>query len=217
MTQRERDRQALSGNATVGFAGVGSVLEGPLKSGKGSWIVSARRTFLDVFTDDIGFGGVPVVYTFNAKALYDLTPNDRIWAIGLSGVDNIRLGQAENTDDVLDDEVFNFNLRYRGWRSATGLNWQRLFGTRGVGLLGVTHSEANVNQTVRDLVRNEVPPSDLPVERLIANSPTVFRENSGEGESTIKYDLTTNSPGSRNFRLEEASRLSGWTTTAPRR
>ena len=44
------------------------------ESGAGSWVVSARRSFLDLFTKDVGFGGVPVLYSFNAKAVYDLTP-----------------------------------------------------------------------------------------------------------------------------------------------
>jgi hypothetical protein len=191
VAQREGSRERFGGRATLGFAGSGTVLEGPLAKGKGSWIVSARRTFLDLFTDDVGFGGVPVVYTFNAKALYDLTPKDRIWAVGISGVDNIRLGQRDSTEDVNDDEVFNFDIRYRGWRSATGFNWQRLFGSRGVGLLGVTHSEASVNQTIRDLVRNGVPPAGISADSLISGSPVVFREVSREGESTVKYDLTT--------------------------
>jgi hypothetical protein len=41
--------------------------------GAGSW-VSARRSFLDLFTKDVGIGGVPVLYALNAKAVYDLTP-----------------------------------------------------------------------------------------------------------------------------------------------
>jgi hypothetical protein len=195
IAQREGSRERLGGRATLGFAGAGAIFEGPIRKDRGSWIVSARRSFLDLFTDDVGFGGVPVVYTFNTKALYDLTAKDRIWFVGLSGVDNIRLGQSENTEDLFEDEVYNFDIRYRGWRSATGFNWQRLFGTRGVGLLGLTHSEASVTQTLKDLVRNGVPPPNVSVDELIANSPVIFRENSREGESTIKYDLTTSAPG----------------------
>jgi hypothetical protein len=194
VAQREGNRDKFAGRATLGFAGAGTVLEGPLGKERGSWIVSARRSFLDVFTDDVGFGGVPVVYTFNAKALYDLSARDRIWAVGLSGIDKIRLGQTDSTEDVNDDEVFNFDIRYRGWRSATGFNWQRLFGSRGVGLLGVSHSEASVKQTVRDLLRNGVPPAGVAVDQLIGGSPIVFNETSREGESTIKYDLTTYAP-----------------------
>jgi hypothetical protein len=192
VAQREGNRDEFRSRVTLGFAGVGGIAEGPLAGGRGSWIVSARRSFLDLFTDDVGFGGVPVLYTFNAKALYDVSPRDRIWAVSISGVDNIRLGARENKTTL--EEIDNFDIRYDGWRSANGFNWQRLFGTRGVGLLGFSHSEARVNSSVKDLVRNGVPQPSVPVADLIAGSPTVFRESSREGESTIKYDLTAYLP-----------------------
>jgi hypothetical protein len=192
VTQREGDRKAFGGRATLGFAGAGGIFEGPINAGKGSWVVSARRSFLDVFTDDVGFGGVPVVYSFNAKAVYDLSPRDRIWVVNVSGIDEIRLGLSESTD--LDEEIANFDIRYDGWRSATGVNWQRLFGSRGVGLLGVTHSQAKVGQQVKDLVAAGVPPPGVPPEVVIARSPVVYFEDSREGETTIKYDLTVHVP-----------------------
>jgi outer membrane receptor protein involved in Fe transport len=194
IAQREGDRERFRVRATLGFAGAGTILEGPIKKNKGSWVVSVRRSFLDLFTDNIGFGGVPVAYTYNAKALYDLSPKDRIWVANISGNDRIRLGASEGNEDP-DEEINNLDIRYNGWRSATGFNWQRLFGERGVGLLGVTHSEARINSTVRDLVRLGVPPVNQPVDQQISNAPTVFSEASAEGESTIKYDLTSYLPG----------------------
>ena len=196
VTQREGNRQEFGGWATLGFAGAGAILEGPINvgkgAGKGSWVVSARRSFLDVFTDDVGFGGVPVNYSYNAKAVYDLTPRDRIWMVNIAGVDEIRLGLTESTD--LEEEIANFDIRYDGWRSATGFNWQRIFGSRGVGLLGITHSEARVGQQVKDLVARGVPPPGVPPEDIIAQSPIVYFEDSREGETTIKYDLTLHVP-----------------------
>src|SRR3954453_3695139 len=192
VTQREGNRQEFRGWATLGFAGAGAILEGPLNEGKGSWIVSARRSFLDLFTQDVGFGGVPVVYSFNAKAVYDVTARDRIWLVNIAGIDEIRLGLSESTD--LEKEIANFDIRYNGWRSATGFNWQRTFGSRGVGLLGITHSEAKVGQQVKDLVAQGVPPSGVPPEVVIARSPVVYSEDSREGETTIKYDITVHLP-----------------------
>lgn len=189
IAQREGDREQVRGRLTLGFAGAGAILEGPINKGKGSWVVSTRRSFLDFFTKDIGFGGVPVLYTINAKAVYDLTPQDRLWLVNVSGVDRIRLGLTEETD--LDEGLADFDIRYTGWRTATGFNWQRIFGSRGVGLLGVTHSEAAVTSTVKDLVRSGVPPPGVPVDDIIDQGPVVFREGSREGETTIKYDLTT--------------------------
>jgi hypothetical protein len=190
MTEREGSRQEVQGRATVGFAGAGAVLEGPINGGKGSWIASARRSFLDVFTRDAGFGGVPVLYTLNGKLVYDLSPRDRVWMVSLAGVDKIRLGATD--DRTKTDEVFNFDIRYTGWRNATGFNWQHVFG-RSVGLFGVAHSEAHLNEQVKDLVRNG-PPTGGSVEAIIAASPAVFREDSSEGETTLKYDLTTRVP-----------------------
>ncbi|WP_162472824.1 TonB-dependent receptor [Luteitalea pratensis] len=192
VTQREGNRREFGGWATLGFAGAGAILEGPINAGKGSWVVSARRSFLDLFTRDVGFGGVPVVYALNGKAVYDLTPRDRLWVVNIAGVDEIRLGLNESTD--LDDEIANFDIRYAGWRSATGFNWQRTFGSRGVGLFGITHSEAKVGQQVKDLVAQGVPPPGVPPDDIIAESPVVYFEDSREGETTLKYDLTVRLP-----------------------
>ena len=193
IAQREGDRERFRGRATLGFAGGGTILEGPIKKDRGSWIVSARRSFLDLFTDDIGFGGVPVLYTFNAKALYDLTPRDRVWAVSISGLDNIRLGATDQTN-IDDEELNNLDIRYDGWRSANGINWQRLLGGSTVGLLGLTHSEAKVGSTVRDLFRGGGRPTGVPVETAIAGAPLVYSDDSREGETTIKYDLISQTP-----------------------
>jgi hypothetical protein len=192
VTQREGNREQFQGRLTLGFAGVGTILEGPIRKHKGSWVISARRSFLDLFTQNLGFGGVPKTYTFSGKALYDLTPRDRIWIASLAAVDSIRLGATQGSAN--DQEVSNFDIRYNGWRNATGFNWQRLFGSRGVGLLGVTYSTAVVDDAIKDLLRNGIPPPSESVATLIGTSPVVFSENSREGEGTIKYDLTVYLP-----------------------
>lgn len=173
VTQREGDRSGFSGRADLAFAGAGAILEGPLAKGKGSWIVSVRRSFLDFFTDDVGFGGVPVNYNLNAKFVYDASPRDRLWFVNITGYDFINV--KPDTGDPDDSLTVN----YRGWRTAAGLNWQRLFGTRGVGLLGLTHSQASVREVQTDL-------------RL--NNQTSFTDRTTEGETTLKYDLSVYVP-----------------------
>jgi len=193
ITQREGNRTRLAGRATLGYAGAGLVAEGPIgKAGAGSWIASVRRSFLDLVTDDVGIGGVPVLYTFNGKAVYDVSPRDRVWLINVSGLDEIRLGLTPDTD--LSSELSTLDIQYNGRRSATGFNWQRLFGARSVGLFGLTYSRATVNQGVKDLIRGGVPPPGTPVEDQLAAGSLVFREASTESETTVKYDLTTDLP-----------------------
>src|SRR5262245_21775888 len=199
ITQREGSRDRVRARATLAFAGAGGAVEGPIAKGRGSWVFSARRSFLDLFTNDIGVGGVPVLYTVNAKVIYDLSATDRVWAVNVTGIDRIRLGLTDSSPT--DEEIFNLDIRYQGWRSGTGVNWQHLFGSRGVGLAGVTNSVASVRQTVKDLVRDGVPPAGTPADEVIASSPLVYRADSIESETTVKYDATVSASAKRKFQF----------------
>ena len=205
VAQREGSRDRFHARATLAYAGAGGVVEGPWARGKGSWIVSARRSFLDFFTDDIGTGGVPVYYSFTGKAVRDFGNFDRIWVTSITGIDSIRLGLTENTEP--DESLGAFDIRYAGRRNATGFNWQRILGTRGVGLLGLTHSGATVDSTVKDLVRSGPIPSELSVGQAIAAGAVTFRQDSTEDETTIKYDLTIHAGRAGEYRVGGAQKF----------
>ena len=179
--------------------GAGAVLEGPWANGNGSWLVSARRSFLDWFTQDLGTGGVPVYYSFTGRALRDFGARDRIWVTSITGIDNIRLGLTE--DSKPNDVLSTLDIRYGGRRNASGLNWQRIFGARGVGLLGFSHSSAQVDSTVKDLVRDGPFAPDAEVGETIDSGAVAFRQDSTEAETTIKYDLTIHAGASGEHRL----------------
>lgn len=179
---REGNQENFSARLSMSLLTGGMILEGPLgKKKKGSWVTSVKRSFLELASSAFD-NNPPVIYTFNTKALYDLSPRDRIWAVNFSAIDSIHL--APKLDPATTDPQ-SVDVDYRGKRFATGVNWQRLFGTRGVGLLGVSHSEARVSQTVRDVGRFGLP---------VSATPLLYRENNGEGETTVKYDLTLDLP-----------------------
>src|SRR5262249_2132368 len=125
--------------------------------------------------------------------------SDRIWAVNVTGVDRIRLGLTDSTPN--DEEIFNLDIRYRGWRSGTGVNWQHLFGSRGVGLAGVTSSVASGRPTVKDPVRNGGPPAGTPAEEIIESSPLIYRADSSESETTVKYDATLTASSTSKFQF----------------
>jgi hypothetical protein len=206
IAQREGRRDRTAGWATVGFAGAGGIVEGPIGRGRrGSWVASARRSFLDLVTSDVGIGGVPVTYTLNAKRGYDLSPRDRIWAVNVTGVDDVRLGLTETSD--LEEELSNLDIRYSGWRSASGVNWQRV-SRSGVSLLGVTHSRARVDQRVSDLLRNGLPDPAAPVADQLAAGELVFREQSAEAETAVRYDVTIAAPFARKLQAGATLKMS---------
>ena len=182
---REGSRDSFGARFSTSTLTAGGILEGPLgRNKKGSWVTSVKRSFFETFASSFDNNGdVPVIYTFNTKALYDLSSRDRVWLVNFSGIDSIRVSPTDPGKNDPDGE--RVDVSYKGWRSATGLNWQHLFGERGAGLFGVSHSEARVNQTVKDVGRYGLP---------VAQTPLLYREDSGEGESTVKYDLTAYLP-----------------------
>ena len=65
---RRRPRAASAAGRRWASPGAGTILEGPIASGQGLVGGLGPPSFLDLFTNDIGIGGVPVLYTVNAKA-----------------------------------------------------------------------------------------------------------------------------------------------------
>jgi hypothetical protein len=182
IAMRDGNPDAFSARLSMSLLTGGMILEGPLgRSKKGSWVTSIKRSFLEVAKSAFD-NSPPVIYTFNTKATYDLSPRDRIWAVNFSGIDSIHIAPKLKPTD---DDAQSIDLNYGGKRFATGLNWQHLFGDRGVGLFGVSHSEARVNQTAKDVQRYGLP---------VADTPVFYREESHEGETTLKYDLTIAAP-----------------------
>jgi outer membrane cobalamin receptor len=90
ITTRDGTRNSVfDGNINLSMAGAGVVLEGMLNNGKGSWLVSARNSFLSLFTGIIGKSGVPVYRDLQFKLKYDLSPKHTIAMSVLYGWDKI--------------------------------------------------------------------------------------------------------------------------------
>ncbi|NVO31978.1 TonB-dependent receptor [Hymenobacter lapidiphilus] len=104
-------------------------LEGPIKKGKGAFLVAGRRTYFDVFTrqinrlnaDDPEFDPIPdyYFYDFNAKANYKLGPKDELFLTGYYGNDVFGFNSQNG---------FNFDFNW-GNRVAS-LRWNHVYNSR---------------------------------------------------------------------------------------
>jgi hypothetical protein len=94
-------------------------VEGPIVKDKGSFIVSARRTYADVFvklSKDSNIRNNKVYfYDFNAKANYSLSKKDKLYLSAYFGRDVLGFGETFNTN----------------WGNATGtLRWNHIVNSR---------------------------------------------------------------------------------------
>jgi len=114
---REGSRKAFYGDINLSIAGFGGIFEGPI-SDKGSFLFSVRRSYLELVRDAIRLTSVPNYWDFNLKAVYDISPNDKLTLIGLSGIDKIDFSgeSAENNpygNSEDDQKTYALGINYK--------------------------------------------------------------------------------------------------------
>ncbi|HSG99203.1 MAG TPA: TonB-dependent receptor, partial [candidate division Zixibacteria bacterium] len=122
---REGTRDGFDGQLDLNFAGFGAAGEGPIGT-KGSYLVSARRSYLDLLVDAVGIGVAPRYSDYQGKAVYDLSPAHRLSLIGVGSTDFIEFDREDALD--IDDLVYG---EYDNYLYAAGVNWRWLWGRSG--------------------------------------------------------------------------------------
>jgi len=131
---REGNREEFDGQLDLHFAGYGATVEGPLGSRRGSWLLSVRRSFLDLLVDAIGTGVAPKYSDYQGKVVYDISPSHQLTALGILGVDAITFDREQSEEDG--NSVFG---TYTGHESTAGLNWRWLWNRNGFSNTSISH------------------------------------------------------------------------------
>jgi len=169
ITLREGNRRQFGGEFTLSATGGFAVAEGPLGE-RGSFYVSARRSYLDLLFKAAGFGFVPAYSDLQVKAVQDLGSRDKLSFLFIG---------ADGTVTFFNDDE---DQRYDNSRVAaptqqqyfSGITWRRLV-PRGIFDLTLGRTWTSF-QTIQNDSLN--PPS------------TIFRAFSTEGEQSLRADLT---------------------------
>ena len=140
---REGNRDEFDGELNAGIAGAGLILEGPLERGRGSWILSARRSYLDLIVDAIGTGAVPRYSDVQAMAVYDLNPRHQLNLLAISSFDDIDIKPEDDEDD--EDFVTESTDQY-----VTGANWRWLWSSSGYSETSVAYTRGDFSVNVLD-------------------------------------------------------------------
>ncbi len=124
ITYREGSRNGLEGDVNFNMAGAGGTLEHGLAEGRGSLLLSARRSYLDLIADAINAGGAPRYSDAQLKAVYDLNDANRLSLINIYGSSQFRSRAGDAIDAGLDEIA-----SVRNWQNTLGANLRTLWGT----------------------------------------------------------------------------------------
>ncbi len=121
---REGYRKSFLSDINLSTAGFGGVFEGPLFTKKGSFLISARRSYLNLIKGAIRIAAVPNYWDFNLKAVYDIDKNNKLELLGIAGLDDISFeGDASK---ISDDNPYG-KAKGNQQEFTGGFNWKSLF------------------------------------------------------------------------------------------
>ncbi|MBI5867116.1 MAG: TonB-dependent receptor [candidate division Zixibacteria bacterium] len=163
---RDGRTDRLGGKATISSSQFGLNLEGPVRQ-RGSYILSARRSYLDFIFKAAGFSFVPEYWDFLGKTDYRLDRANSIRILGIGALDRTRF-----FNDTPDRRFDNSRVLGSNQNQAIGYaSWEHLF-KKGFATLtfGQTYTDFRYRQD--DSLLNPV-----------------FRNNSSESETSLRGDL----------------------------
>lgn len=112
---KDGNNKKFAGTGGIGTLASRIMVEGPLRKEKSSFIVSARRSYVDVFLKAADEKNLVYFYDVNAKFNWKADNKNRFFAAFYNGRDNFKLGKD-----------FGF-----AWGNATGtFRWNHLFNDR---------------------------------------------------------------------------------------
>lgn len=129
---KEGNSKQFSMSGGIGLISSRLTIESPIVKDKGSFIISGRRTYADVFlklsSNESLNKSILYFYDLNAKANYRIGPNDRIFLSGYFGRDNFGFS-----------DQFGFD-----WGNATGtLRWNHIYSDKLFGNTSFVFSNYN--------------------------------------------------------------------------
>ncbi|MBU1936893.1 TonB-dependent receptor, partial [bacterium] len=137
LTFREGNKDGFDGQLDINIMGIGAVAESPIDGETGSWMFSARRSYLDLIinTFDVEASTTPEYSDLQGKLVLNLSDRHRLTILDIAGFDRSVIKKErseENKENVYGNEDWNANT--------LGMNWRFLWGGKGYSNTSITHN-----------------------------------------------------------------------------
>ena len=118
----------FAGEVNISMAGAGATLEGRLNNGKGSWLISARKSYIDLIASSFGLTAIPIYHDAQFRFMYNFSNKHKLSWSGIYGNDKIKFDgvpdniyeEKANQIDSIDTQIID--VKQRQWASGVTLN-----------------------------------------------------------------------------------------------
>ncbi len=141
INMKEGNKEGFHGEGGIGLISSRLTLEGPINKGKGSFLFSGRRTYIDALARPFmamqGYTAGYFFYDFTGKLNYELGRNDRLFLSVYSGRDKFFYRERINDDE--------FEGSFRWGNLTSTLRWNHLFNKKLFANTSLIYSQYGLN------------------------------------------------------------------------
>ncbi|RPI04130.1 MAG: hypothetical protein EHM64_10935 [Ignavibacteriae bacterium] len=139
---REGNRSATDIQLEMSMQGFGGMIEGPLHGGRGSYLISVRRSYLDLLIGMMNETvGIPTYSDIQGKVVYDVSDQHRLSFVDVFSDDR----QSMNQKNALESNTINIYPDYGSYSNTGGVNWQWIWGKNGFSQTSLSHTISRTN------------------------------------------------------------------------
>ena len=171
---KEGNNQRFAGEGALGLISSKLLLEGPIKNEKTSYLIAARRTYLDLITATLAaLSGESLTsynfYDLNGKINHTFSRNDRLFLSVYAGQDRFSSQQEISRNKIQEEQKFRMQ-----WGNITSaLRWNHVYSPRLFSNLTLIHSRYSFQQGTRLHIREERYLEELSTERRVEYSSSI--------------------------------------------
>lgn len=178
INMKEGNKEKFHGEGGIGLIASRLTVEGPLKKGKSSYMISGRRTYADILARPFMRGDMTTGYFFydlNGKVNFKLGEKDHLYISGYFGNDKFYAREKQNG---FNESNYGFNTMLR-WGNATAVaRWNHQFGPKLFGNLTTyyTHYKFLISAESRSSSNG-------------SNEEYMLKYTSGINDQAVRYDF----------------------------
>ncbi len=145
ISYRDGNEERVRGDVGANLAGFNLNFDGPLPGANGTFLISARRSYLDLIADAINAGGAPRYSDLQAKMTYDIDRNNKLTFLNIYGTSTFESSIQDAIENGEADATY-----FQTEQNTTGLNWRRLW-NKGYSNTSFSYSTNSQDQLLSDI------------------------------------------------------------------